>query len=132
MTTGENYYAFTGKGSWFTASNWKDNLVPPAVLKSGDHVIIDGNGPCLLSNARPFLVGKGSSVEIRDGKLLYVSIGNNFVVRGGTLLNNGKLTVLSGVLVQSLENATGKGELKTTAMSKIAERKGLPKDIRKN
>jgi len=133
IATSENYYVFTGRGSWFTASNWKDNLVPPAVLKSGDHVTINGNGPCLLSNAKPFLVGDGSFVEIKEGKQLYVSIGNNFVVTGGTLLNNGKLTVLSGVLlVPSSEHVAEKGELRTTAMSKIAQRKDLPKQIRKN
>src|SRR4051812_45122496 len=35
-----NYYTFTGKGSWFTPSNWENNLVPPSILKPGDHIII--------------------------------------------------------------------------------------------
>lgn len=126
-------FVFTGKGSWFTASNWKNNVIPPSVLKRGDHVIIDGTGPCLLNNAKTFLITGGSFLEIRKGKELYVTIGNNFVMRGGTLTNDGKLTVLSGVLSLRLsENETKtSGQLRTTALSKLSERKNSsqgPKD----
>lgn len=121
-------YTFTGRGGWNNASNWDNNLVPPVMLKHGDHVVINGSGPCLLNNTKPFLIGKGSIIEIKEGGELYVAIGNNFILKGN-LTNNGKLSVLSGTLVTGFasENPTAsRGQFKTTAMSKIGVRKNSP------
>lgn len=127
-------YTFTGKGDWNAASNWQNNLVPPSMLKPGDHVIIDGSGPCLLNDSKPFLVSRESSVQINTGKELYVTIGNNFILKGD-LNNNGKLTLVSGTLLTGFAKQSdlkNTGQLKTTALSKIDDKKMLPKEIKKD
>jgi len=127
-------YRFTGKGDWSSAANWENNLIPPSILKPGDHVIIDGRGACLLNDSKPFLITKESSVEIKQGKELYVAIGNNFILKGD-LTNNGKLTVISGELLTAFapqSQIKNTGQLKTTALSKIDDKKMLPKEIKKD
>jgi hypothetical protein len=43
-------YTFTGNGNWNNAANWSNNLVPPALLVSGEIVINPaGNGECKLN-----------------------------------------------------------------------------------
>ena len=115
-------YTFTGKGSWFTASNWENERMPPASLKPGEQVIIDGSGPCMYGQATPLVIGKGSSIEIKTGKTLYLSIGNSLVLQGGTLTNNGDLKVLSGTLT-ARNDAAGKvvntGKVTSTRMATI-------------
>ena len=120
----ERTYVFTGKGSWFTATNWENNSVPPLLLKTGDHVIINGSGACLINNFEPILVPQGSSIEIKKGKAAYVTIGNNLVIKGD-FINNGKLTVISGTMppVASQGTSTNKGTIKTTRLSRIGQNK---------
>lgn len=91
-------YVFTGKGSWFNPDNWENNMLPPAQLKAGEHIIINGAGPCMLSSLQPILLTDGSTLEIKEGKQLYLSVGNSLVIRGGNLVNDGNLQVLSGKL----------------------------------
>lgn len=118
----ENRYTFTGNGSWYAQSNWEANRVPPASLQSGDRIVIDGSGPCLLSNIKAVSFPAGTTLEIKAGKQLYVSVANRFVFRGGTLVNNGRLNVLSGTF--STKNAqtpatVQTGTIKTTRLSKL-------------
>lgn len=127
-------YTFIGKGDWNSASNWENGLIPPATLKPGDHVIIDGSGACLLNDSKPFLVSKESSVEIKPGKELYITIGNNFILKGN-LANDGKLTVVSGTLITGFAHPSelkNTGQLKTTGLSKIDDKKILPKELKKD
>jgi hypothetical protein len=120
-----NYYTFTGKGSWFTPSNWENNLVPPSLLKPGDHIIINAKGTCLLNNKTLFVLTNESSLEIKEGSILYISIGNNFIIRGGVFTNHGTVTILSGVL--ATKNAVAiAGDIKTTRMSGIGAKKLTP------
>jgi hypothetical protein len=118
-------YTFTGKGSWFTASNWENERMPPAALKPGEQVIIDGSGSCLYGQATPFTIGKGSSVEVKAGKTLYISIGDYFIQKGGTLTNNGAITVVSGTLWAG-EGPEGKtvnnGNINSTKLSVVDAR----------
>lgn len=114
-------YTFTGKGQWTDAANWANNLLPPAILQSGDKVVINGKGACLFNNIKLFSLEEGSSVEIKEGAALYVSISNYFIFRGGTITNNGKLTVLSSNMPQQWStpgNITNNGEFKITQLSK--------------
>jgi hypothetical protein len=114
-------YTFTGKGSWFTASNWENNTMPPAALQPGDRVIINGTGPCMYGSSALFTVVKGSSLEVNKGKELFISIGNNFNINGGTLTNNGTLSVLSGTLAShgsAQDGMVNNGKMNTSKMSK--------------
>ena len=126
-------YTFTGKGSWSDPLNWENKLVPPARLKPGDQVIINGTGSCVLNNAKPILLVSGSSLEIKEGKELCISIGNNFLLQGN-LINNGRIKVLSGTLTTGFapENiSTTRGLIKTTAMSRVVERKNSSKEMKR-
>lgn len=117
-------YTFTGKGSWSDPSNWENHLMPPLQLKAGEHVIINGSGACVFSNTRLFILGEGSSLVVNQGKELFISIGGHVLLKGGTLSNKGKLTVLSGTLYEGHSKKSGienSGELKNTRMSKITE-----------
>jgi hypothetical protein len=117
-----NYYTFTGKGSWFTPSNWENNLVPPSILKPGDQIIINAKSTCLLNNKTLFVLTDESSLEIKEGSILYVSIGNNFIIRGGVFTNHGTITILSGVLATKNADAIA-GDIRTTRMSGIGAKK---------
>jgi len=133
-TADENYFVFTGQGSWLTAANWKDNRIPPSILKQGDHVIIDGSGPCVFNNAKLFSMTPGSALELKQGKKLFVSIGNNFILTGGNFSNEGELIVLSGVLsTRFAEISTGtSGRIKTTRLSRIDERRTSINEMKKD
>jgi hypothetical protein len=74
-------YTFTGKGQWSDAANWVNSAVPPAILQSGDKVVINGRGGCLFSSAKLFSLEEGSSVEVKEGAALYVTTSNNFILR---------------------------------------------------
>lgn len=120
----ETNYTFTGKGSWYDPSNWENHLMPPLQLKEGEHVIINGTGACVFSNSQLFILAEGSSLIVNDGKELYISIGNHVLLKGGTISNKGKLTVLSGTLTEGFSKKSvieNSGELKNTRMSKITE-----------
>lgn len=102
------YYTFIGNGSWFTPSNWQNNLMPPAVLQGREHIIINGDGYCMFSNKDFFIIPEGSSIEIKPGNVFYISIGNNLVLKGGTFINHGTVKVLSGVLnTENIDTSIG-------------------------
>ena len=117
-------YTFTGKGSWYDNSNWENRLMPPLNLKEGEHVIINGSGACVFSNTQLFILAEGSSMVVNEGKELFISIGGHVLLKGGTINNKGKLTVLSGTLTEGFSKKSvieNSGELKNTRMSKITE-----------
>ena len=102
------YYTFIGNGSWFTPSNWENNLMPPPSLNGGEHIIIDGGGYCMFSSKDFFIIPEDSSIEIKAGNVFYISIGNNLVLKGGTFINHGTVKVLSGVLnTENIDTSIG-------------------------
>lgn len=70
-------YVFTGNGNWSIASNWKNNIIPPATLPGGDRITIDNitGGQCILNVTE----------NISATASLIVSSGSHLVIPG--LLN---------------------------------------------
>jgi hypothetical protein len=70
-----NTYTFTGNGNWSVASNWSNNIIPPAILNNGDQIKIDPaiNGECILDVFQT--VSSGSSLTVVTGKKFRV-LGN--------------------------------------------------------
>jgi len=120
--TQHTYYTFTGKGNWSIAANWENNRVPPSILKPGDHIIINAKGTCLFNNRTIFTLVEESSLEIKPGSILYVSMGNNFILRGGVVTNNGTVSILSGVL-PSKNTVPFPGIIKTSRLSGAGSKK---------
>ena len=65
-------YVFTGTGNWNVASNWKDNLIPPATLLSGDSIVINhaAGGVCTLNVTQH--IANGASITVLTGKNLVI------------------------------------------------------------
>ncbi|MBK8301205.1 MAG: hypothetical protein IPK90_12390 [Chitinophagaceae bacterium] len=44
-------YTFTGNGNWDVASNWTNNIIPPAILSGNAMIVINpaGSGECVLN-----------------------------------------------------------------------------------
>lgn len=89
-------YIFNGNGQWKDGANWKDKVVPPSKLQHADKIIISGKSRCMFNNIELFFLEGGSTLDIQKDAALYVSIGKNMIVRGGTITNDGMLTILSG------------------------------------
>jgi hypothetical protein len=68
-------YTFTGNGLWTLASNWANNLIPPATLLANTAIVIDPvvGGSCILNIAQS--IQSGASLTVRPGK--------NLLVQGG-------------------------------------------------
>jgi hypothetical protein len=66
-------YSFTGAGNWDVATNWKNNLIPPAVLPACSEIVIDpaGNAACLLNV--PQTIAPGAKLTVVAGKKLVVN-----------------------------------------------------------
>ncbi len=60
-------YTFTGNGNWNVASNWSNNLIPPAVLAKEAVITINpiSGGECVLNI--PQTVSKGSNLLVKPG-----------------------------------------------------------------
>lgn len=110
-------FRFNGKGSWFTPSNWENGLIPPVILKAGDHIINDGKRYCMLSIKSLFVVPEACTLEVKPGAQLYSSIGNNLVFNGGSFINRGTVKVLSGEL-NAVNIDTSLRNFETTLFSK--------------
>ena len=61
-------YLFNGNGNWSDSANWKNNLVPPATLISGNEIFIDpvNGGNCTLDV--PFVMPAGTKLSVNAGK----------------------------------------------------------------
>lgn len=60
-------YTFTGNGNWDIASNWSNNIIPPAILSGNASIIIDPvNGECVLNV--PQKITNGAILKIMEGK----------------------------------------------------------------
>lgn len=58
-------YTFTGNGLWTTPSNWKGNLIPPAILPPGSVIVIKpyNNGTCTLTEDQTISLGADFFIE---------------------------------------------------------------------
>jgi subtilisin-like proprotein convertase family protein len=67
-----NSYTFTGDGNWSVASNWVNNLVPPATLPYGATININHivKGKCILDVTQH--ISAGASIIVLTGKNLLV------------------------------------------------------------
>lgn len=63
-------YTFIGDGNWDIATNWQNNLIPPAVLPSGSTIYINPvtNGKCVLNTTQ--VISQGANIRVQPGKLL--------------------------------------------------------------
>jgi len=66
-------YTFIGNGNWTDASNWQNNVKPPAVLPAGSEIFIqpEGNGECILNTSQT--VAPGGKFTVSDSKKLRVT-----------------------------------------------------------
>ncbi|MDA3614855.1 M43 family zinc metalloprotease [Polluticaenibacter yanchengensis] len=66
-------YEFTGNGNWSDAANWKNNLVPPAILAAGQTIIINpsANGKCVLNVLQT--IAQGAQFTIMPNKIFEVN-----------------------------------------------------------
>lgn len=73
-------YTFTGNGNWNVASNWKNNVIPPAVLTGSEEIIIDpiANGECVLNIAQN--IENGTKFTVKPGKKLRI-VGNLLITK---------------------------------------------------
>ncbi|NCB69902.1 MAG: T9SS type A sorting domain-containing protein [Bacteroidia bacterium] len=76
---------FSGTGNWSAAANWVDNALP----NTYNDVIINGAGEAVLDVDASY-----NSITINSGKSLSVAPGKGLTI-GGTLINNGTLTLQS-------------------------------------
>lgn len=65
-------FTFTGNGNWSDINNWKNNLMPPATLKTGFTIIIDNTpgGQCVLDITQD--ITNGASLIVNTGKHLLI------------------------------------------------------------
>ena len=79
LTTTPTIYTFTGNGNWSDASNWSNNLVPPATLSPNSEIKIDpvAGGQCVLNIS--YTVSSAGKLTVMSGK--------KFVVQGNLSRN---------------------------------------------
>ncbi|MES2429825.1 MAG: hypothetical protein V4556_02745 [Bacteroidota bacterium] len=80
LTAFSQTYTFTGNGNWSIASNWSNNIIPPATLPSGDTIYISSAtmDSCILDVTQ----------TISEGAFFIISSGANFIVRGKLNIKN--------------------------------------------
>lgn len=71
-------YTFVGSGNWTNPSNWSNGMMPPAVLPSGDQIVIYplGNSECILNTTQ----------TIAAGAKLHVVVNKKMTVAGNLVL----------------------------------------------
>ncbi len=72
-------YNFIGSGNWSVASNWKNNLIPPASLPACSEIIVSppGTAECVLD--MPQTVASGARFTVAAGKKLRIT--NNLTLK---------------------------------------------------
>lgn len=70
-STGLPVYIFTGEGDWDNPANWKNFVVPPAVLPAQFEIMIDpkGSKECVL-NIPQQVIQAGATITVAPGKKL--------------------------------------------------------------
>jgi hypothetical protein len=73
-------YTFTGNGNWNVASNWSNNLIPPAIISGNAEIIINPivGGECVLNVEQR--VSAAAKITVITGK--------NMRIEGGLIINN--------------------------------------------
>lgn len=73
-------YIFSGNGNWDDASNWSNDLIPPAILPAGAEIIINpvAGGQCVLNVSQT--VARGGKLTVMTGKNFSIS-GNLTVLK---------------------------------------------------
>jgi len=61
----QTVFTFTGNGNWSSASNWVNNVIPPAILPSGSEIDIMplSGGACILDIPQIILPGSSLIIE---------------------------------------------------------------------
>ncbi|MEO5892734.1 MAG: serine hydrolase domain-containing protein [Ferruginibacter sp.] len=67
VRAGITYY-FTGNGNWNNTANWTNGLIPPAIVPSGQNIIVNpaAGGECILNIN--LTVSAGASLTVEPGK----------------------------------------------------------------
>ena len=65
-------FTFNGNGNWNDDANWLNAAMPPAVVNTGNQIIINPieGGQCLLNI--PYTVAPGAVLTVMPGKTLIV------------------------------------------------------------
>ena len=118
-------YTFTGAGSWSTVGNWNANGIPPNPLLSGDTIIIDGTGAALLDINQTIKIGSylsinsSKSLTINSSKTLTVNETSLVINLGGTLNNNGIISLNESIPNVTQGNLNNYGSLYNNAGSTL-------------
>lgn len=65
-------YNFTGSGNWSVASNWKNNLIPPASLPACSEIVVSPSGAAECVLDMPQTVATGAKFTVVAGKKLRI------------------------------------------------------------
>ncbi len=73
-------FIFNGNGNWNIASNWLNNLIPPATLNAGSQITIDPviGGNCILN----------ISYTLSPAAIFTVMAGKNLIIQGNLSIAN--------------------------------------------
>ena len=73
-------FIFNGNGNWNIASNWLNNLIPPATLNAGSQITIDQviGGNCILN----------ISYTLSPAAIFTVMAGKNLIIQGNLSIAN--------------------------------------------
>lgn len=75
----KNIYTFTGSGNFNVGGNWMNTTPPPAMLQTGDEIVIDPeSGECILNV--PLTIMKGAKITVAPGKKLILQ--GNVMMKG--------------------------------------------------
>jgi hypothetical protein len=75
----KNIYTFTGSGNFNVGGNWMNTSPPPAMLQTGDEIVIDPeSGECILNV--PLTIMKGAKITVAPGKKLILQ--GNVIMKG--------------------------------------------------
>ena len=74
FSTVHKKYVFNGSGDWSTISNWKNNMMPPPELPSGDTIVVNHSvgGFCRLN----------TPMHILPGGIMIIVTGKNLIIPG--------------------------------------------------
>jgi glucose/arabinose dehydrogenase len=79
ISNGPVQYTFTGNGNWNVAANWKNGMIPPAILPAGAVIVIRpvAGGECVLNVQQT--VSAGATIIVENDRQF--SINGNLTVQ---------------------------------------------------